>query len=124
MVYHDQYRIKSRRGGEVGDEVTGDLLEQVGRGGGDRDKWWGRWVGVHLVLLAYCTSFNILLDKGSKSRPSKLSGDELVGFQDTRVPSSRVVMVFGDSQLTQVRLFGDIDMTLVGQDTPFVCPIN
>ena len=33
-------------------------------------------------------------------------------------------MVFGNSQTTQVRFFRDIDTILVGQDTPFVCPIN
>ena len=124
MVYHDQYGIKSGRGGEVSDEVTGDLLERAGRGGRDGDKWRGHRVGVYLVLLANCTTFNILADEGSKSRPPKLSGDKLMGFQDARVSSSRVIMVFGDSQSTQVRLFGDIDTTLVGQDTPFVCPVN
>ena len=75
MVYHDQYRIKSRRGGEVGDEVAGDLLEWAGCGGEDGDKQWGHRVGVYLVLLAYCTPLHILSNKGSKSRPPEFSGD-------------------------------------------------
>ena len=40
----------------------------------------GRRVGVHLVLLANCTTFNILADKGSKSRPPKFSRNELASF--------------------------------------------
>ena len=39
MVNHDQQRIETRGGGEVGDEVTGDLLEGARGTGFDQSKW-------------------------------------------------------------------------------------
>jgi len=42
MVYHDQKRIKACGGGEISDQITGDLLE---RAGGRGFNWSERWDG-------------------------------------------------------------------------------
>ena len=47
MVYHDQNRVISKGGGEVGDEVTGDLLEQADCSGG--------FIGLVLTLFCWHT---------------------------------------------------------------------
>ena len=52
MVDHDQKGIKAIRKGEVGDQITRDLLEGAGAGGRNGEKWGSGWMGVDLVLLA------------------------------------------------------------------------
>ena len=64
MVYHDQYRVKPRGGGKIGDEVTRDLLEGSRSRGWNGDKGWGGGMGVDLVLLANSTSLNVSSDEG------------------------------------------------------------
>ena len=52
MVDHDQKRIEAGERREVGDKVTGDLLEGAGGGGANRSERWDGGVGICLVLLA------------------------------------------------------------------------
>ena len=39
IVNHDQQRVETRGGREIGDEVTGDLLEGVRGAGPDQSEW-------------------------------------------------------------------------------------
>ena len=51
MVYHNHDRVKTGRGGKVGDEVDRDLLEGVKGGGGDRHK--GGDMGWVLIFICW-----------------------------------------------------------------------
>jgi len=75
MVYHDQERIKAGGGGEVGDEIAGDLLEGSRGGGFNWGKGWQGGVCVRFVLLANGTAFNIFMDLGGETGPPKLGSD-------------------------------------------------
>ena len=72
MVDHDQKGIKTIRKGEVGDQITRDLLEGAGAGGRNREERGVRQMGVDLMLLACGTSSDITPDVGGKARPPKL----------------------------------------------------
>ena len=72
MVDHDQKGIKTIGKGEVSDQITGDLLEGAGAGGGDREEQGTRRMGIDLVLLARGTPTDITLDKRGEARPPKL----------------------------------------------------
>ena len=52
MVDHDQKGIEAGGGGEVGDKVTGDLLEGTGCGGAYGSEWQNSGMCIRLVLLA------------------------------------------------------------------------
>ena len=52
MVNHDQKGIKTIGKGEVGDQVTRDLLKGAGAGGWNREKRGVRRMGVDFVLPA------------------------------------------------------------------------
>ena len=52
MVDHDQKGIEAGGGGEVGDNVTGDLLEGTGCGGANGSEWRNGGMCIRLVLLA------------------------------------------------------------------------
>ena len=52
MVNHNQKGVKAIGKGKIGDEVTRDLLEGVGAGGRNGEKWGSGRMGVDLVLLA------------------------------------------------------------------------
>ena len=124
MVDHDQKGIKTVGKREVGDEITGDLLEGARAGGRDREEWGVRRVGVDLVLLARGAAVDITSDVGGKARPPKLRGDELASFEDTGVASSGMVMVAGDDGVAKVSVSGDVDTTLVSQDPRIIMPIG
>ena len=64
MVDHDHDRIKSRRGGKVGDEVDRKLFEGERDTGLDREQRRCNGVSVGLVLLADGTTRDEVLYKG------------------------------------------------------------
>ena len=113
MVDHDQKGIKTIGKGEVGDQITRDLLEGAGAGGWNREEWGVRRMGVDLVLLARGAPADITPDVRGKARPPKLRGNELASFEDTGVASSGMVMVAGDDGVVQASICGDIDAVLV-----------
>ena len=62
MVDHNQKGIKTIGKGEVGDQITRDLLEGAGAGGRNREERGVRRMGVDLVLLARGTPADITPD--------------------------------------------------------------
>ena len=80
MVDHNQKGIKAGEDREVGDKVTGDLLEGAGHGGADGGEWRDGRMGVGFVLLAGCTTLDIFTNIGGKAGPPEFSCDELPGF--------------------------------------------
>ena len=93
MVDHDQQGIKTRGKGEIGDEITGDLLKGARGGGGNGQEGRPRWMCVYFVLLARSTPFDITANIGGKAWPPKLGGNQLVGFQNSWMAGCGVVMV-------------------------------
>ena len=69
MVDHDQQGIKTGGCGEVGDEVTGDLLERAGCVQRDGSEWGNSGGSVGFVLLAHGTALDVLVDKLCKIWP-------------------------------------------------------
>ena len=124
MVDHDQQRIKARGGGEVSDEVTGDLLEQARGVGLDQSERGDSGVRVGLVLLAYGTAFDILPYKLHEPRPPKFSSDELVSLQVARVSSGLMVIAASEDGVTEGVFQGNVDMTFVCEDVVIKLPVR
>ena len=124
MVDHNQKGIKTIRKGEVGDQITRDLLEGAGAGGRNREERGVRWMGVDLVLLARGTAADITPDIRGKARPPKLRGNKLASFEDTRVASSGMVMVLSHDGVAQVSIGGYVNSALVSEDASVIVPVG
>ena len=83
MVDHDQKGIKTIRKGQVGDQVTGDLLKGAKAGGRNGEKWGTGWVSVDLVLLTRGATLNITPD--IRGKPSHQNSEE-TSWQVLRTP--------------------------------------
>ena len=124
MVDHDQKGIEAGGGREVGDKVTGDLLEGAGRGGANGGERWNGGVRIGLVLLAGSTTFDIFTDVGGEAWPPELCCDELSGFQVAGVPGAFVVMATLENSVAEGIIGRDIYTALVGQDARFDLPVG
>ena len=80
VVNHDQKGVKAGGDREVGDKVTGDLLEGVGHGGVNGGERWDGRMGVGFVLLAVCTTFDIFADIGGQA--TRTQPRQAVRFSD------------------------------------------
>ena len=124
MVDHDQKGIEAGGRGEVGDKVTGDLLEGAGhRGANGGERQDGR-VGVGLVVLAGCTAFDILADVGGEAGPPELGCDKLSGFPITWVAGTVVVVATLQNSVPEGVVIWNIDTALIGQDACFDLPVG
>ena len=123
MVNHDQQGIEARGSREVGDQVTGDLLEGARGVGLDWGEWRDGGVCVGFVLLAHGAAFDVFAHKLCKLQPPEFRGDELAGFEVTRVTGGLVVVATGEDGTTEEVLWGDIDATLIGQDVVVKFPV-
>ena len=124
MVDHDQKGIKTGRRREVGDKITRDLLEGVGRGGANGGEWRDGGVGISLILLAGCTAFNVFADVGGKAGPPEFCGDKLAGFQVAGVTGTFMVMASLENSVAEGIVIGDIDAALIDQDACFDLPVG
>ena len=79
---------------------------------------------VNFVLLAGGTALNISADEGSKSRPPKLSSDQLACFKETRVAGGFMVMALFENGAVEGVIGGDVDTALVSKDTGFYLPVS
>ena len=124
MVDHNQQRIETRGGREVGDKVARDLLEGA-RGVGFN---WGEQqdggVSVGFVLLACGTAFNVFVHKLYKIRPPKFRGNKLASLEITRVAGGLMVVAADEDELTEGVLWRNVDMTFIGQDIIIVFPVR
>ena len=124
MVDHDQQRVEARGSGEVGDQVTRDLLEGMRRVGLDRGKRGDGGVCVGFILLACSTALDVLAHKLCETRPPELRGDELAGLEVTRVTGGFMVVAAAEDGATEGVLRGDVDTTFVGQDMVIELPVG
>ena len=124
MVDHDQKGIKTAGKGKVGDEIAGDLLEGARAGGWNREERGSRRMGVNFVLLAQRASADIAANVRGEAGPPKLGGDQLAGFENARMARCGMIMVTCDDGAAQVSIGGDIDSSLVSQDSSVVVPIG
>ena len=69
---------------------------------------------VCLGLLAGSTAFHIVTDEVGETRPPKFHSDQLAGLQETRVPSSGVIVVVGNNGLAEVEVIRDIHRLVLG----------
>ena len=124
MVDHDQKGIKTGGDGEISDEVAGDLLERVGGRGANGGEWGNSGMGVGLILLAGCATFDVFMDIGGKTGPPEFGCNELLGFQIAGVTGTFMVMAMLENSMPEGIVIGDVDATLVGQDACFNLPVR
>ena len=124
MVDHDQKGIEAGGGREIGDKITGDLLEGAGCAGADGGERRNSGMGVGLVLLAGSTALNIFADVGGETGPPKFRCNELSGFQVAGVPGALVVMATLKNSVAEGIIGRDIDTALVGQDARVDLPVG
>ena len=83
-------------------------------------------MSVGFVLLAFCTSFDITADKGSKAGPPEFGSNKLTGFKEARVSGSGfVIMTLFKNGTAEGVIGGDVNITLVvGEDSGFDLPVG
>ena len=64
--------------------------------------------------MANGTAFDVFSHKLCEARPPEFGGDELAGFEITRVTSGLVVMAVGEDGAAEGVLQGHVDTVLVG----------
>ena len=124
VVHHDQERVKTHGGGKVGDEVTRDLTEGERGGGGNRSGGRSGGVRICLVLLTSGAASNEGANIGGEARPSKLGGDQLASFEETRMAHGGMVMTAAEDVAAEVARRGNIDATLISEDAIGVLPVG
>jgi hypothetical protein len=75
-------------------------------------------VGVHLALLEKGTAFDVFTNEVCKAGPPILGGDELAYFKITWMASRGMIMRMGDDVVVKRTRVRDIDLILVGKETP------
>ena len=124
MIDHDQERVKAKGHRQVSDEVTRDLLEGSRGKGSDRGERWNGGMGIQLILLAGSASFDILPDKLHETRPPEFCYNKLMGFKVTWVASSLMVITLVNSTLSKCIVWGNVNVSLVGEDTLRDLPVR
>ena len=124
MVDHDQQGIKTAGKGKAGDEIAGDLLEGARAGGWNGEERGSRRMGVNFVLLARCASADKAANVRGEAGPPKLRGDQLASFENAWMARCGMIMVSCHDGAAQVSICGDIDASLVSQDSSVVVPIG
>ena len=119
-----QKGIKTIRKGEVGDQITGDLLKGAGARGWNREERRSGCMYVDLVLLARSTALDITVDIGGEAWPPELGSNKLASLENTRMTCCGMVMVASHNGVAQFSISRDIDMTLVSQDACIIVPVR
>ena len=73
-------------------------------------------MGIGFRLLAHAATLNIFAYKLRKTWPPIVGGHKLVGFQESRMPRSGVIMVLCDNGVSEIVGGGNIHATLVGEE--------
>ena len=124
MVDHDQKGIETLGKGEICDKITRDLLEWLSGSGANWGEGWNGGMCVGFVLLANCTSLNILAYERCKARPPELGGDKLAGFKVTWVASSLMIVATNKDGLLKGRVRGNVNPSFVGEDALSILPVR
>ena len=124
MVDHDQKGIEAGGGREVGDKVTGDLLEGAGRRGANGGEWRDGRVCICLVLLAGGASLDVFADVRGETGPPEFCRDELSSFEVTGVTGALMVMTSLENGVAKGIIIGDIDTALIGQNARVDLPVG
>ena len=122
MVDYDHQRVRPGGFREVGDEVNRDLLER------EEDFRWNwveggyGWVGVYLVLLAYGTASDEVVDEGRESWPPEVVFHKGFGAKLAGVSEGWGFMKGSDERLMDVG--GNVHTTLVIEGVVLECPVR
>ena len=99
-------------------------MEGVGHRGANGGEQGKSRVSVSFVLLAGCTAFDVFMDIGGQTGPPEFSRDMLMGFQVSRVASHFMIMTMLEDRVVEGFIIGNIDVSLVGEDTCFNLPVR
>ena len=82
--------------------------------------------GVHVgfVLLVCGTAFDVLAYKLCKTWPPEFGGNELAGFEITRMTGGLVVIAMSDDGVMEEIIWGNVDTALVQEDVVVVFPVR
>ena len=75
-------------------------------------------------MLACGAAFDVLTHKLRETGPPEFRGDELASFKVSQVASSFMVMAAGKDGAMEGILWGNVDMTLIGQDMVIELPVR
>ena len=92
MVYHDQNGVISLGGGEVSDQIHGDLLKGTGAVGGDGGQGGVGRMGIHFVGLADSTAGDKFADECGHAQPPVILLEERDGSEIATVGTSERFM--------------------------------
>ena len=81
-------------------------------------------MGIGFILLTRHTSINVFLDELGHSWPPVSSSQELFSFQVSGESSSLVIMELSDQVQSEVVLIGDVNSSLVGENSSVIRPIT
>ena len=81
-------------------------------------------MGIGFVLLARGTSMDITANVRGEAWPPKFRGNQLASFENARMASSGVIMVPSDDRVAKSSISGNVDASLVSQDTSIVAPVG
>ena len=124
VVHHDQERVKTGRGGKVGDKVARNLMEGERRGEGDGRGRRSSGVCVRFVLLASRTASNKGTNIGSEAQPPEIGGDQLVSFEKAGVASSGVVVTVTENVAAEIVSGRDKDAAFIDEDAIRMLPVR
>ena len=124
MVDHDQKRVEPIGRREIGDKVTGELLERPSGGRANGGKGGNGWVRVGLVLLASRTPFNVFTYERREAGPPKLGGNKLAGFKIARVAGGFMIVAAGKDGVSERGVRGNVNASLVGENALSILPVG
>ena len=74
---------------EISNQVNGQLLKQVGAGGGERRECGDSWVDIDLYLLAKSAARDEVVNKGGHTQPPIVTRQQGVGAKEPPVAGSK-----------------------------------
>ena len=78
---------------------------------------------VQLISLAHGTALDVFSHKLHNAQPPELGGNKLVGFNVPGMASGLIVMAMGEDGMVKGVIWGNIDMSFVGEDMVIVLPV-
>ena len=79
---------------------------------------------VGLVFLVYSVSLNILSYEMCETWPPEFRGNKLTGLEVARMANSLMVITSGKDEVAKGAIWGNIDMTFVGQNVVIKLPVG
>ena len=124
VVNHNQQTVEAGGEEKVGDQVTRDLLEEMGHARSDWGEWGDGGVSIQFILLAHGAAFDVFAHILHEAQPPELSDNKLAGFKITRVTGGLMVMAAGRNGAAEGVIRRNIDMAFISKDMVIKFPVR